>query len=91
MTGGGKVHVLEREGRWVVEQEGRSDPVSEHVLQAEAIDAGRRLAAREGVEFLLHGAADWRVTARESATPTPSARAHSTEAGEQPDPGDSPP
>lgn len=75
MSAGGNVHVREREGRWVVEQEGRRDPVSEHVLQGEAIEAGRQLAAREGVEFLLHGSADWRVTARESASPTPAAQA----------------
>ncbi len=85
MSGGGNIHVREREGRWLVEQEGRSDPVSEHVLQSEAIEAGRRLAAREGVEFLLHGAADWRVTTRESAAPTPTAQAQSAETGDHPD------
>ena len=85
MSGGGKVRVREHAGRWVVEQEGRNDPVSEHALQSEAVEAGRRLAAREGVEFLLHGAADWRVTARESATPTPEAQAQSAETGDHPD------
>ncbi|MFN2557735.1 MAG: DUF2188 domain-containing protein [Nitriliruptorales bacterium] len=85
MSGAGKIHVREREGRWVVEQEGRSEPVSEHVLQAEAIEAGRELAAREGVEFLLHGAGDWRVTARESANPTPAAQAKSADTDDHPD------
>lgn len=85
MSGGGNIRVREHEGRWVVEQEGRSGPISEHVLQSEAIEAGRRLAAREGVEFLLHGAADWRVTARESATQTPAAQAQSADTGDHPD------
>ncbi len=85
MSGGGKIRVREHQGRWVVEQEGRSDPVSEHALQSEAIEAGRRLAAQEGAEFLLYGSADWRVTARESATQTPAAQAHSPETGDHPD------
>lgn len=83
MSAGGNIHVRERAGRWVVEQEGRADPLSEHSLQGDAIEAGRRLAAREGVEFLLHGAADWRVTVRESATPTPAGQAQPADTGEE--------
>ncbi len=84
MSAGGKVHVRERGGQWVVEQEGRSEPVSEHVLQVDAIQAGRQLAAREGVDFMLHGAADWRVTKRESASPTPAGEARSADTGDVP-------
>ncbi|MDP8929226.1 MAG: DUF2188 domain-containing protein [Actinomycetota bacterium] len=84
MSAGGNVHVRERDGRWIVEREGRSDAVSEHVLQPDAIEAGRQLAAREGVQFLLHGAADARVTRREPVSHTPASEARSEDTGDVP-------
>lgn len=84
MSAVGKVHVRERDGRWVVEREGSGDAVSEHSLQGDAIEAGRQLAAREGAEFLLHGAADSRVTKRESASPTPAEETRSDDTGDVP-------
>ncbi len=84
MSAVGNVHVRERDGRWVVERDGISEAVSEHRLQGDAIEAGRQLAAREGVEFLLHGAADGRVTRREPASPTPAEAARSDDTGDVP-------
>lgn len=67
----GRVHVRVRGDRWVVERDGRSAPESEHVMQDDAVREGRELAAREGVEFVLHGSGDPRPTVREETTPTP--------------------
>lgn len=84
MGQGGRVHVRVRGDRWVVERDGREEPESEHIMQDDAVRAGRELAAREGVEFILHGSGDPRAVVREETTPTPM---FETEAGEFPEAG----
>ncbi len=49
------VHVIRKDGQWVVEREGAARPTSRHATQKEAEQKGRAAAKRDKVEFLLHG------------------------------------
>lgn len=52
---GKNVHVVKHEGGWAAKKEGgqRSSVVTP--TQGAAIDAGRRIAKREGSELVVHG------------------------------------
>ena len=47
------VHTIKDGGRWSNKQNGRV--VSSHNNQANAIDAGRKEAIKDGVEHVIHG------------------------------------
>lgn len=49
------VHVVPRNGDWAVRRGGAERDSSRHNTQAEAIDAGRRMAQRESAELVIHG------------------------------------
>jgi hypothetical protein len=49
------IHVVPRDGDWAVLREGAQRDSSHHQTQADAIDAARQTAQREGVELLIHG------------------------------------
>ena len=50
------VHITPRDdGRWNVSRDGASRASSIHDTQADAIDAGRSTARREGTELFIHG------------------------------------
>lgn len=48
------VHIVPRDGEWAVVREGAERDSSHHGTQAEAIEAGRNTARREGVEIFIH-------------------------------------
>lgn len=48
------VHIVPRNGEWAVVRENAERDSSHHGTQAEAIEAGRNTARREGVEILIH-------------------------------------
>ena len=48
------VHILPRGNEWAVRREGAERVSSHHRTQAEATDAGRQTAQREGVELIIH-------------------------------------
>jgi hypothetical protein len=58
------VHVVHKDGSWVVEQKG-SGVISTHSTQALAEQAGRRRARRDRTEFVLHGR-NGRIRAKDS-------------------------
>jgi hypothetical protein len=59
------VHVVPRDGEWTVERAGNTRATSRHSTQAEAEQAGRTIARRDGVEFNLHGR-DGRIRQKDS-------------------------
>lgn len=59
------IHVMPSGDDWVVKREGEDDPLSTHRTQAEAEEAGREVAKREEVEFMLHGS-DGRIREKDS-------------------------
>ena len=60
------IHVVARgTRRWAVEREGAAHPASMHSTQAEAAKAGRALAKRDRVEFIVHRK-DGQIRARDS-------------------------
>lgn len=48
------VHIVPRDGEWAVVREHAERDSSHHPTQADAIDAGRTTAEREGVELIIH-------------------------------------
>lgn len=48
------IHVVPRTAGWAVRREGTSSDISYHLTQADAIDVGRAVAAREGVELFRY-------------------------------------
>jgi len=52
---GKNVHVVRHEGGWAAKKEGTSRASVVTPTQGEAIDAGRRIARREGSELVVHG------------------------------------
>ncbi|MDT4953728.1 MAG: hypothetical protein QOJ02_1866 [Acidobacteriota bacterium] len=48
------IHVVPRDGRWAVVRERAERDSSHHDTQADAIDAARETAQREGVELFIH-------------------------------------
>jgi len=59
------VHVVPRDGDWVIEREGATRASSRHRTQAEADERGRAVARREHVELIVHGR-DGRIRQRDS-------------------------
>jgi hypothetical protein len=59
------VHIVPRDGNWAVVREHADRDSSHHRTQAEAIEAGRNTAEREGVELFIHRE-DGRIRARDS-------------------------
>lgn len=59
-------HVVPKDGRWGVRGEGNTRLTSLHDTQAEAIDAGRRIAQNQAAELLIHGQ-DGRIRERDSS------------------------
>ena len=49
------VHVVPRDGSWAVRKEGAQRDSSHHETQAEAINAAKQTAHREGTEMFIHG------------------------------------
>lgn len=49
------VHVVPRDGQWAVVRPGADRDSSHHRTQADAIDAGRKIAQRDRSELLIHG------------------------------------
>ncbi len=49
------IHIVPREDGWAVRREGASRDSSHHNTKADATDAGRTTARREGVELVTHG------------------------------------
>jgi hypothetical protein len=47
--------VVKHEGKWAVRAEGSERVTSIHDTQAEAIDAGRRIAMEQKVELIIQG------------------------------------
>lgn len=47
-------HVVPRGDQWAVQREGADKASSLHSTQADAIDAGRRIAQREHGELFIH-------------------------------------
>jgi hypothetical protein len=50
----GNPHVVPRGDEWAVQREGGNRASSLHPTQAEAIDAGRRIAQNERSELFIH-------------------------------------
>ena len=50
----GNPHVVPRGDQWVVQREGADRASSLHPTQADAIDAGRRIAESERGELFIH-------------------------------------
>ncbi len=48
-------HVVPRDGDWGVRGEGNSRDTSRHDTQADAYDAARDIARRQGSEVFIHG------------------------------------
>lgn len=48
-------HVVRSGDQWAVRGEGNSRVTSKHETQAEAIEAGRRIAQNQKSELLIHG------------------------------------
>jgi Uncharacterized protein conserved in bacteria (DUF2188) len=65
MTKGQNIHVVPRNGRWVVRKEGNSQATSEHVTQREAVDTARDLARSGNTEVVIHRR-DGRIGSRDS-------------------------
>ena len=59
------IHVVPRGAEWAVKREGQEEPLSVHLTQAEAEEAGRAQARANGVEFELHGT-DGRIRGKDS-------------------------
>ena len=59
------VHVVPRNGEWAVRREGAERDSSHHQRQADAIDAARQTAQREGTELFIHGR-DGQIRERDS-------------------------
>ena len=71
-SGGARpVHVVPREGEWVVEREGATRASSRHSTQAGAEERARAVARREGAELVVHGR-DGRIRQRDSYGNDPS-------------------
>jgi hypothetical protein len=49
------IHIVPRDGGWAVVREGAQRGSSHHGTQSDAIDVGRQIARRDGVEILIHG------------------------------------
>lgn len=60
-----EVHVVPNGDQWAVKRAGAQRASSLHSTQSAAIDAGRPLARRDKVEFLVHGV-DGRIRLRDS-------------------------
>lgn len=58
-------HVVRREKRWAVRGEGNSRDTSHHSTQAEAAEAARQIARRQGSEVMIHGR-DGRIREKDS-------------------------
>lgn len=58
-------HVVRREKRWAVRGEGNSRDTSHHSTQAEAAEAAREIARRQGSEVMIHGR-DGRIREKDS-------------------------
>jgi len=69
---GRNVHTFQRSEGWVNRREG-SERVSVYQTQEQAIEQGREIAAREGVEHLIHGR-DGRIRERNSYGNDPHAK-----------------
>jgi Uncharacterized protein conserved in bacteria (DUF2188) len=52
---GRPVHVIPRNGEWIVEREGAVRASSRHRTQAEADERARAVVRRERVELIVHG------------------------------------
>ena len=48
------IHVVPRDDRWAVVREGAERDSSHHDTQADATEAARQIAQREGVELFIH-------------------------------------
>ncbi len=48
------IHVVNRNGSWGVEEEGRTDDFREFRNKEEAVEAGRNLAKQNQVELIVH-------------------------------------
>lgn len=48
-------HIVPRDGRWAVRGAGSKKATKVFATQAEAIQAGRDIARRQGSELLIHG------------------------------------
>ncbi|TDL40588.1 DUF2188 domain-containing protein [Macrococcoides bohemicum] len=60
------VHITQTDkGDWQVKRAGGQKASSTHKTQAEAIDAGRKIAKRDGVENVIHGK-DGKIRAKDS-------------------------
>ena len=59
------VHVVPRDGEWVVEREGAPRASSRHATQAEASARARSVAQHARVELIVHGR-DGRIRERDS-------------------------
>lgn len=64
------IHVVPRDGNWAVVREGAERDSSHHNTQADAIDAARQTAQREGVELFIHRP-DGRIRERDTHGPDP--------------------
>lgn len=69
---GRNVHTFQRSEGWANRREG-SERVSVYQTQEQAIEKGREIAAREGVEHLIHGR-DGRIRERHSYGNDPHAK-----------------
>lgn len=58
-------HVVQRDNGWAVRGEGNSRDTSHHATQAEAAEAARDIARRQGSEVLIHGR-DGRIREKDS-------------------------
>lgn len=59
------VHVVQKDGQWAVEEEGKSDKPMFFPTKEEAVESGRQLAEEKQVELLVHRA-DGAITERDS-------------------------
>ena len=64
------IHVVKRNGRWIVRGDSMSVILSVHPKQSDAIDAARKIAQNEKGELVIHGT-DGRVRERNSYFPEP--------------------
>lgn len=63
-------HVVRHENGWAVKGAGNERATSVFRTQAEAIEAGRRIAENQRSEFLVHGR-DGRIRSKDSFGPDP--------------------
>ena len=63
-------HVVRHEDGWAVRGAGNERATGVFETQAEAIDAGRRIAQNQGSELLVHGR-DGRIRSKDSFGPDP--------------------